>query len=198
MLYQGYDHEESLLEHVAKGNEHAFRKLFDSYHNQVYGYAFRFLKSRDQAEEVVQEIFLKIWIGRENLVEIRNFGGYIRVLTNHHTLDLLRKKAVEFRAQNGKLKQWTDVDLQTMEEIILRNSGDYMKLAIDRLPKQQKAVYQMYYQDGVKHADIAQQLNISPLTVKVHLREAIKTLKTYLNEGGSLPAITFIFLGLIK
>ena len=73
-----------------------------------------------------------------------------------------------------------------------------MAMAIDQLPKQQKLVYQMCYIEGLKQKEVAKQLNISPLTVKVHLREAIKNLKSHLKDGSSLSLISLVLLGIYK
>jgi RNA polymerase sigma factor (sigma-70 family) len=152
----------------------------------------------ETAEDIVQEVFIKIWANREALTEVENFGGYIRVLTINKTKDELKKAAVSIRNEQESLKDWSELDFATEQNIISKHSGSYIDMLIDRLPKQQKLVYRMFYVDGLKQKEIAKELNISPLTVKVHLREALKTLKSILNTKGSLPLLSYIFLGLLK
>jgi len=79
-----------LLARIASGDHHAFRVLFDLYHNKVYGYAYRFLRSEAQSKEIVQEVFIKIWLRRAELNSINNFGGYLRVVSKNLTLNALK------------------------------------------------------------------------------------------------------------
>lgn len=187
-----------LLAAVSGGDQLAFRKLFDAYRNKVFTYGVRYLKSREQAEEIVQNVFLKIWLKRERLTEIKNFGGYLRTVTNNLTLDALKKRAQEYKFKTEGLQQWADSDNATEEAIILKDTAEYISLALDKLPKQQRLVYQMCYIDGLKQKEVAEKLGISPLTVKVHLREAIKGLRKLLENGDAVPLISFVFLGMFR
>jgi len=187
-----------IIAQVANGDQTAFRKLFDDYRNKVFTYAIRYLKSREQAEEIVQNVFLKIWLKREGLIEIENFGGYLRTVTNNATLDALKKLASEYKHRNERMQQWSDFDNTTEEAIFSRDALSYVTKALDKLPKQQKLVYQMCHIDGLKHKEVAEKLNISPLTVKVHLREATNALKLQFKNGEVTPLITFIFLGMLR
>lgn len=190
--------DKSLLLKIADGDQQAFRLIFDAYRNRVFTYAVRYLKSKELSEEIVQEVFLKIWVKRESLPEIGNFGGFIRTVATNLTFDALRKKALDYKTTNDPQHKWSDLDNATEEDILLKDSRAYMAMAIDQLPKQQKLVYQLCYIDGLKQKDVAKQLNISPLTVKVHLREAIRTLKAHLKNGNSLPLISLVLLGMYK
>ena len=187
-----------IIAQVAGGDQLAFRKLFDVYRNKVFTYAIRYLKSREQAEEIVQNVFLKIWLKRDSLIEIKNFGGYLRTVTNNATLDALKKRASEYKHKNESLQEWSDLDNATEEAIFSKDAQSYVNQALDKLPKQQRLVYQMCHIEGLKQKEVAERLNISPLTVKVHLREAIKGLKVLLKNGEAAPLITFVFLGMLK
>jgi RNA polymerase sigma-70 factor (family 1) len=198
MDYKISGDDKQLLKKIAEADYVAFRELFDAYHNLVFTYALSYVKFVDTAEDIVQEVFIKIWANREALTEVENFGGYIRVLTINKTKDELKKAAVSIRNEQESLKDWSELDFATEQNIISKHSGSYIDMLIDRLPKQQKLVYRMFYVDGLKQKEIAKELNISPLTVKVHLREALKTLKSILNTKGSLPLLSYIFLGLLK
>ena len=188
----------SLLTSVSDGDQLAFRKLFDAYRNKVFTYAIRYLKSREQAEEIVQNVFLKIWLKRGSLIEINNFGGYLRTVANNATLDALKKRASEYKYKNESLQEWSDLDNATEEAIFSKDAQSYVSRALDQLPKQQRLVYQMCHIDCLKQKEVAEKLNISPLTVKVHLREAVKGLKVLLKNGEAAPLIAFVFLGMLK
>ena len=187
-----------IIARVADGDQVAFRKLFDDYRSKVFTYAIRYLKSKAQAEEIVQNVFLKIWLKRDGLIEINNFGGYLRTITNNTTFDALKKRASEYKYKNESLQEWSDLDNTTEDAILSKDAQSYVTQALNKLPKQQKLVYQMCHIDGLKQKEVAEKLNISPLTVKVHLREAVKGLKVLLKNGEAAPLITFVFLGMLK
>lgn len=187
-----------IIARVADGDQVAFRKVFDDYRSKVFTYAIRYLKSKAQAEEIVQNVFLKIWLKRDGLIEIKNFGGYLRTITNNTTFDALKKRASEYKYKNESLQEWSDLDNTTEDSILSKDAQSYVAQALNKLPKQQRLVYQMCHIDGLRQKEVAEKLNISPLTVKVHLREAVKGLKVLLQNGEAAPLITFVFLGMLK
>jgi RNA polymerase sigma-70 factor (family 1) len=190
--------EEVLLAAIARGDHHAFRKLFDRYHHKVYSYSIRFLRSEVLAEEIVQEVFINIWLGRTKITQINNFGGYLRVITKNLTLNTLKKIALDFKLSNAQINNWTEVDNDTEHNIQLKETRALLSEAILKLPKQQRLIYQMCHIDGLKQKEAAEQLNISPLTVKAHLRDATKTIRNIMGDRAELSVLFFMFFYLIK
>lgn len=198
MESKGSGGDEVLLAKIALGDHHAFRILFNRYHHKVYSYSLRFLRSETAAEEIVQEVFITLWLGRAKIVQIRNFGGYLRVATKNRTLNALKKIALDFKVSNAGVQEWTEVNNDTEEAIQLKETRELLNEAIQRLPKQQRLVYQMCHIDGVKQKEVAEKLNISPRTVKVHLREATKTIRSFMGNRTELSVLLFMFFHVIK
>lgn len=190
--------EEVLLAEIARGDHHAFRVLFDQYHRKVYSYAIKFLRSETLAQEIVQEVFINIWLSRARMTQINNFGGYLRVTTKNLTLNVLKKIALDFKVNNPQINNWTEVDNDTEHNIQLNETRALLNAAILKLPKQQRLIYQMCHIDGLKHKDAAEQLNISPLTVKAHLRDATKTIRSFMGDRADLSVLLFLFFYAIK
>lgn len=187
-----------LLAKIASGDHYAFRILFNRYHHKVYSYSLRFLRSETGAEEIVQEVFINLWLGRTKIVQITNFGGYLRVATKNRTLNALKKIALDFKANSARTQEWTEVNNDTEEAIQVKEIRGLLEEAIQRLTKQQRLVYQMCHIDGIKQKEAAEKLNISPQTVKVHLREATKTIRSFMGNRTEFSALLFIFFHLIK
>lgn len=198
MQTKGFEVDEVLLARIAKGDHLAFRTLFDLYRNKVYSYAYRFLSSESQAEEIVQEVFIKIWLRRTTLNSIDNFGGYIRIVSKNLTLNALKKLALDFKTLESTRLSWTEVDNDTESGIILKDTKALLDEAIDRLPPQQKIVYSLFHLDGLKQKEVAEKLNISPLTVKVHLREAVKFIRLFVAERTEISVLLFLFVRFLK
>nr|WP_121270710.1 RNA polymerase sigma-70 factor [Pedobacter schmidteae] len=187
-----------LLIKIAAGDHYAFRILFDTYHNKVYQYALRFLRQQVLAEEIVQEVFIKIWLKRDLLESIENFGAYLRVITKNETLNALKKLALDFKLNTAGEKNWTEVDNNTESSIILKDTQALLNKAMEELPKQQKIVYQLCRIEGLKQKEVAERLNISPLTVKTHLREATKTIRHLLGDQNDLMMLIPLLIYLSK
>jgi len=169
-------HENELLLKVAAGDEHAFRRLFTAYHQQLGIHIYRITNSAELAEEVVQDVFLKIWMTRETLGNIDDFKAYLFVISKNHALNCLKKLAKE-RIQIKRLEQGS-IGMLSAEQ----DSGIYYNLldeAIDHLPPQQQKVYLLSRHNRLKYAEIADQLKLSRETVKKYLQIATTSITDY-------------------
>lgn len=156
-----------LLLEVGSGNENAFAKLFNLYEHQLSCYIIGFTKSQSLTEEIVQDVFLKIWLNRKALIEIHCFKSYLFITARNHTLDCLkqinRKKKREKEWLNSIINQGTI----EVEESLIDKSFDKIEAAVKSLPCQQKKIY-LLRNNGLKRTEIARKLNISVETVKKH------------------------------
>jgi len=169
--------EKELLEKVAQGDQRSFNQLFDAYFNVLGAYVLNIVKSIEITEEIVQDVFVKVWLQRSSLTEITNFNNYIFILCRNQTVDQLRKRAKE-RVLNIELQSFLN---QASEHEQLENPSEaYRKLiedAIDKLPAQARKVYIMSRHDRLKYDEIAKKLDISPETVKKHIQNATYLIK---------------------
>jgi RNA polymerase sigma-70 factor (family 1) len=172
--------EKHLLLQIADGSHTAFRTLFDAYYNKVYSYAFKVVQSAALAEEAVQEVFMKIWINREQLGQIDNFGGYVRIMARNQTLQILKRLALEAHCHSIKNIDWTELHKETESYINYNDTKRLLDKAVNTLPPQQRLIYTMCQIDGMRHKEVASRLSISHLTVKAHLRQAVHTVKSLL------------------
>ena len=178
----------NLFELIAKGNESAFSELFIRYDKRIYPFVLRMIKSASLAEEITQEIFIKIWNNRQKLTGIDHPEAYILTITSRHTLDHIKKKVNESKMlQRLSVVLKDSTDNNTEEALLLRESAQLIHRAVNQLPPQQKAVYQLSRHEGMKYEEIAQQLNISPNTVRNHLVKALDFLREFIKEHNHLP-----------
>lgn len=174
--------EKELLALVSRGDEKAFRVLFDFYWQNIYGVAFAFTKSTYLAEEMVQDIFLKAWIKRERLAAVENFRSYLFILARNHILNVLRKKINEQPFTNSLLDHVRDTGSCPHELLAVKQSEELIKKAIGQLPQQQRTVFQLTRDKGLSHESVAGMLNISKHTVKSHMHKAIQFIRTYVER----------------
>lgn len=179
MLNEILHNEKELLELIAKGDEYAFVKLFAHYRDKIYSIAFKLTKSDVIAEEIVQDVFLKIWIKRANLFEIQNFGAYLFIVTRNDVYKVLKGIARNYKNTLLKDNDQSFATFDTTDVIIEKEYILLLQKAIDRLPNQQKQVYYLIKDQGLKRDEVAHQLNIQPETVKFHLAQAMKNIRAY-------------------
>lgn len=184
--------EKELLLLVSAGNEKAFSQLFHQYSPKVYAYALKLVKSDTLAEEIVQEVFVKIWNLEAQLGEIENLDAYLRVITRNHTLKLLRRMALEMKTSEMMAKDYDDSHNETEEYIIFKESAQILTEAIEKLPPQQKLVYQLCHQEGLKYEEAAERLNLSKLTVKTHMQHALRFLRLYIANHTDIATLVIV------
>jgi RNA polymerase sigma-70 factor (ECF subfamily) len=191
-----YD-EHDLLIRLSKQDEKAFRQLYDNYRQKVYTFALRMLSSPEQAEEVMQETFLRLWKIKEKAADIKTLEAYLKATSRNLSLNQIRRREIEARADEHLTRSWQEMHNNTEELILINDSRKLLDQGMASLPARQKLVYQLCQQQGLSCEEAAAQLNLSPLTVKSHLQRAIRFLRDYLGKHPDM-AVLFILYGLRK
>lgn len=187
--------EKDLINLVAKGNELAFSQLFERYQDKVYKTAFFYLKTETAAEEVVQEVFLKIWQKRQSLSEVIYFTSWLLKLTKHHIIDHLRKIARESAALEKLEQRLPQPDNTTDFRARHYQYQLLVKEAVSNLSPKQKDVFKLVKEQGLSYEEAGKQMGLSPLTVKTHVARALQSIREFLQKHGE---IYFILLLLKK
>jgi RNA polymerase sigma-70 factor (family 1) len=172
--------EQELLTRIAEGDEVAFSLLYHHYYPKIYALARHFTESPVFAEEIVQDVFLKVWLKQQSLHEIVDFDSYLFVMARNQIYMYLKKMA-NSKTQPAELISFDPADAHTPERRL--QSKEYALLlaqAVNRLPRQQSDVYRLSKEEGLTREQIAAHLNISPETVKVHLTRAMRSIRTFL------------------
>jgi RNA polymerase sigma-70 factor (ECF subfamily) len=191
------NNEKALLQNISLGDERAFRELFDSHRAKVYGYALKIIKSETQAEDILQDVFLKIW-QHENLGDIQNFEGYLKTMTKNHVFKVLRRQSLEM-ATNKRLKvEWIEGHNETEESLLLNDSQHIINEAINQMPPKQKLVYNLCKNEGLKYEAVAKILSISPLTVKTHMQHSLRFLRNYLSKHTDIAVLILLVKGFLE
>ncbi len=172
--------DENAIRRLIAGDESVFTAVYELYSEKVYRLAYRFLKDKEQSEEIVQETFINFWLGREKLDPAGDLWLYLYVISKRLSLNALRKIGRSSVLIEKLLQQISDLQNNTEEFIITHDLEQYIEKAIDKLPHQQQLVFKLSRIEGLSHKEIAEKLQISPNTVKNHMVEALKTLKKHL------------------
>jgi RNA polymerase sigma-70 factor (family 1) len=180
MKIDAYIKEHDLLMSIARGNEDAFRSLFVLLRDKVYSYSFHFTRSVFTAEEITQEVFLKIWVNRESLPEINSIEAWIVTVTRNLCFNQLKKKALEQKIKNSIINSEAEGEENVDNYIFYKDQLKRLGEAIEQLSPQQRLIFRLNRDQGMKNEEIARQLNISTNTVKTHMVTALRKIRLFL------------------
>jgi len=189
--------ESTLLALLSEDSEFAFQLLFDRYRNRVYRIALLYLKSSALAEDIVQDVFMKIWSQRKTLPEIDTFEPWLYTMTRHFTLNCLKKLAHEWKARSTWIRDSNKFENTTDHKIRNAQYRDLVAAAIERLSDQQQKVYRLAKEKGLSYDAIAAELSLSPLTVKTHMARALASIRLFLQQHDKEFLLIFIGSGLL-
>lgn len=185
--------EQELLAGIARGDERAFKIIYDHYRPLVYSFSYKYLKSRERSEEVVQEIFLKLWRLGGQLLQVNNLENYILAMSRNRSMDFLRRMKLEAAKQDSLLYNVDDYSNNTEDTILLKDTRKVLEEGIELLPPQQKLVYTLCHIEGRRQDEVAKELQLSPETVKRHMKLALKFLRGYVGSHTDITVMLIIF-----
>ncbi|WP_423130535.1 RNA polymerase sigma factor [Gaoshiqia sp. Z1-71] len=178
---------------LKKGDAQAFDAIFRMYGKRLYYFAWGYLKSKPEAEEVVQEVFLKIWKNREGLNPDLSFKAYLFKIAFNHIQELFLKLANERKYLNQLVESSVSFTNEMDERINYRSLLELVDGLIRQLPARQSRVFILRKKEGKSLNEIAEELNISPKTVENHITEAMKKIKEGLSDE-HMAGLLFFFL----
>jgi len=183
-----------LLSQIAEGNELAFRKLFDGYKNRVFGYVLAITHSHHAAEEITQELFIKLWTSRQLLVNVDSLDNYLFVMARHRTINYLQRELADERKRKELYEKITTTHSTIGERLIEAEYQHLLQDAVEHLSPQRKQVYELSRGHDLSLDEIAERLQLSRNTVKNHLVEALKQIREQLGKHGIGMLLLFIIL----
>ena len=194
MKYRPVENEGKLIRSLSKGNLLAFNTLFRKYSGRLYRFAYGYLKSEAESEELVQEVFTRIWEKRKELKAELSFKSFIFTIA----FNIIKK---HFRKESSfsdyfKTKLHEDFDLQTTQQVTYNSIYQYVTELANQLPERRKEIFIKSRFEGLSIKEIAKELKISHKTVENQLTDALKFIRENLKRE-SLPVILFfmLFLG---
>jgi RNA polymerase sigma-70 factor (ECF subfamily) len=180
--------EKSLFAAIAKGEEAAFTELFKRYDKRIYYFTLKMIKTEDLAEEITQDVFIKLWEKRETLVSVLNPEAYILTIAANHTMNQIQKHLSEKKMRQRLARLMREKFENNADELLLLHDSQTMvRQAVDKLPPQQKRVYQLSRDEGLNYDEIAGTMDISRHTVRNHLVEALRSIRQYVDDQGPVP-----------
>lgn len=182
--------EADLLSLLKEGNPDAFSILYNMYWKRVYNFSRLYISNRYTAEEIVQDVFVKIWESRSIIRENDNFKGLLFIITRNMVFNAYRK-SINSELYKINMLAALDQSCNSVEQEVETNSlSAYIESLIEKMPPRRKEIFNLSRKEQKSHKEIAEQLNISEKTIENQISEALKYLKKNMTE----VLYSFLFL----
>ena len=169
--------EEIIIRQMKEGNQLAFTLLFNEYSKQVYSLAFKYLYNRELAEDVVQNVFFKIWEKKKDIDESRPFNRYLFTILKNDLLNVLRDKDKEIFRISDNLNLLNTLANETEEPELDEEQLRLVRRAIEQLSPQKRKIVELKISGKYSNQEIADKLNLSINTIKFQYSPALKELR---------------------
>lgn len=179
------------IKKLREGSYEAFDTLYNMYADSLYGFALLHTKSKESAEDIVQETFLKLWNMRTSLSLEGSFKSMLFTIAKHDMIDAFRRQInrPEFEDYIQFCEEENLIDNSSVEKILYDDFLEKLALAKQKLTPAQRRIFELSREEGFNNAEIASLSNLSEQTVKNHLSSALKILREELQKYNFLFAL---------
>lgn len=168
---------EDCIKRLSSGDTTAFKSLYDSFHHDLFRFSIQLVKSRSLAQDIVQEVYIKIWERRQSLDNQKSIKAYLFTICRNLCIDMLEKASKDEPLQQEILDEY---EITQIEDAFPQELEQLATDAINALPPQRRLVFEKAKLENMSYEQIAQSLNISKGTVSDHLVKAMRAIKAYL------------------
>lgn len=187
--------DQELLHLLKAGDRQAFGQLYHRYKAKVYGISLKLIKSEVLAEELLQDVFVKIWMNRERIDPGKSFSSYLYRITENLVLDIYRRAARDRKLQERLVEAVSD--RYSLEEVIYRKeSMAILNKAIRQLPPQRRRVFTLCKLEGKSYEEAGRELGVTVSTVNDHIVKATRVIKNCLFRNQDVTWLLLIAAGL--
>ncbi len=189
-----------LLQQIIEGDTLAFREFYELYQGKIFLFAYRLTKSKHDAEEIVQEVFVKLWEKREQIKIEKNIQGYIFQMTRNMILNGFRKVALDKKVQQKIYDNMQALRSPTVDGMFHKELERLHQLAIKKLAPQQRKIYLLSREEELSYEKIAEKLSISKNTVRNTMINSLRSIREDLSNHHDLTCLimAIIFQGIQK
>jgi len=177
---------------IQKDDRVAFFYIYERYFKRLYGFVLKFIKQKEDAEEIVQEVFVKIWESRNKIDAYSSFESFLFTVAYNASLNRLRKKTNETKyIEHLKSLQQINNSPDLIDEIYFNELTSRVQSLLNELTPRQKEIFLMSREKGISHDEIAEKLDISVNTVKKHMANTLAFLKSHIDNSLAINLLFF-------
>lgn len=186
------------FQQIAQGDQTAFRSLFETYWDHLYTVAMLLTKSETFSEDIVQDVFVKIWNKREELAGIEKPENYLFIIARNQIYNVMKQQKREVQYRKYVLDWFEAANDSPENNLLFKESAQLLHQAVGQLSSHQQAVYKLTREQGLSYEDTAKTLNISTSTVRNHMVNSLKIIREYLKTHASPLVFTIAMLETLR
>lgn len=180
-----------LLLQLKEGSEQAFKELYARHNRQVFAFAYHLTHSAVDAEDILQDTFLRLWSSREQLPDVQRVDNYIFMIARNRTMDHLRRVSLQQKLIDQVWANISEVSDELEQQLDAAESKRLINSALEGLSPQKQTIFRLSRQRGMSHEEISRQLHLSRSRVKNLLVETLRHVRQYLAKHSILLAVMF-------
>jgi RNA polymerase sigma-70 factor (ECF subfamily) len=185
---------EIVLLQLADGNPTAIEELYNFYYPRLYHFSKTFLKLEEGIDDILQEVFIKIWQNRTRIKTSSTFNAFIFTITRNLLLNELRSRLTNQKIKEKVGKMAIPIEYSFIEQSEFHDLKEKVDKAISELPVRQKEIFTLSRLNGYSHKEIAENLNITTKAVEFHIAKSIVLLKKKLFHFEMVSILFFFFI----
>jgi len=171
-----------LIEKLRIGDVDAFDLVYQRYAGKLYAFSLKYLKSKEESEELVQSVFLKVWENQKNLKKDTSFKSYLFTIAYNEICNLFRRRKYQQNLITKIETESSEASGETEDQIEFQFVAEQVDQIIARLPEKQKTIFLKSRQEGKSNKEIADELGLSRGTVDNYISESLKFIRTNLKD----------------
>ena len=182
---------EEIIRRLKNEDKSAVDELFGYYYPRLYHFSKSILKIENDIDDILQEVFVKIWLNRHKIGNPETFNAYIFTITKNELLNLIRANIRDQAFRDKLFLRSVAEEYQQQSELEFDEIRSGIARIVERLPEKRQQVFVLSRTEGLSNKEIAQQLNISEKTVEDHITHAIRQIRNSIKEMGILSLLYF-------
>lgn len=179
---------------MSEGDTSSFEQVYEKYHESLYQFTLKFVKSSDLADDLTQEVFIHVWELREQITKVENFRAYLFTMCRNHVLNFLNKAAKENAAKAEMLRHYSIDERSADERLVAEDYRQFIKNVLDSLPVKTREIFKLCREESRSYDEVAALLGISRNAVKKHMVRSHKAFKDRLSDETGLPLGVLLLL----
>jgi len=183
--------DKNLASQIKKDDKKAFQELFERYAPRIYNFSLSYLKDKNDTEELVQNVFLKIWEKRDLLNASQNIKAFIFKIAVNTIYDFIRRKNIESAFLDYARLNYTTNENYTWHSVIFEEMQQNLNALLAQMPEQQQKIFRLSKLEGFSNDEIAKKMNLSKRTVENHLYRALTFLKKHFASESFISLLFF-------
>ena len=168
---------DNIILQLQQDNEYAFKQLYEQYYSRVVVFIVGMIKKEDIANDLAQDVFVDLWLGRKRLNLSQNHQNYIFVASRNAAINYLKKELAHVHEQIETVQEKIYADSNVEDSIFAREINLLIEMVVSEMPKQRQLIYRMSREEGLSNNEIANMLGISKRSVENQLSLALKEIK---------------------